>query len=73
MMAPMPAPTAQSTWRQGLATFIFKGTNGRWKDVLTENELAMYERAKARVLTSDCAAWLEQGRRTGRGYPQTMR
>ena len=45
----------------GQASFIFKGTNGRWKDVLTHDELALYEEAKMRVLTDDCARWLEQG------------
>lgn len=28
----------------------------------TEAELAMYEQTKARVLTPDCARWLELGR-----------
>jgi aryl sulfotransferase len=42
--------------------FFFKGTNGRWKDVLTESEVAMYEEKAAKVLTPDCKAWLEQGR-----------
>jgi hypothetical protein len=62
MMGPMPVEAAQNTWQQGLDTFFFKGTNGRWKEVLTEAELVMYEQAKARVLAPDCARWLEQGR-----------
>ncbi|XOV89772.1 MAG: sulfotransferase domain-containing protein [Pseudomonadota bacterium] len=41
--------------------FFFKGTNGRWRDVLTEADLALYEAAKTRVLSPDCATWLEQG------------
>ena len=45
----------------GNATFINRGTNGRWRDVLTDEELALYQAAKKRVLTPDCAAWLEQG------------
>lgn len=45
----------------GNATFINKGTNGRWRDVLTEEDLALYEATKAKVLTADCAAWLENG------------
>jgi len=45
----------------GQKTFFFKGSNGRWRDVLTEDDLALYEEAKARVLTPDCAAWLEAG------------
>lgn len=46
----------------GANTFFFKGTNGRWRDVLSSNELAMYEETKAQALSVDCARWLEQGR-----------
>ncbi|MBX3001725.1 MAG: sulfotransferase domain-containing protein [Caldilineaceae bacterium] len=56
----MPGPV--SMWKDGAQTFFFKGTNGRWRDVLTEDELTMYEAKAARVLTPDCRAWLEQGR-----------
>jgi aryl sulfotransferase len=42
-------------------TFIYKGTNGRWRDVLDEDELDLYRRAMAKTLTPDCARWLEQG------------
>ncbi|MBQ73556.1 MAG: sulfotransferase [Gammaproteobacteria bacterium] len=45
----------------GDATFFFKGNNGRWKDVLDEEDLCMYEETKSKVLSEDCAAWLEQG------------
>jgi len=42
--------------------FYFKGTNGHWKNVLSTEELAMYEESASKVLTPDCRAWLEQGR-----------
>jgi len=45
----------------GNASFINKGTNGRWRDVLTEEDLVLYEDTKARVLAPDCANWLENG------------
>ncbi|MEE3327452.1 MAG: sulfotransferase domain-containing protein [Myxococcota bacterium] len=48
-------------FRGGEAAFIHKGTNGRWKDILSEEDLELYEETKRRVLTPDCAAWLEQG------------
>ncbi len=48
-------------FRGGSSTFFHKGTNGRWQDVLSEAELALYEEAKTRVLAPDCARWLEQG------------
>lgn len=46
----------------GVSTFFNKGTNGRWRGILSDNELAMYERTKSQVLSLDCAHWLEQGR-----------
>lgn len=62
MMGPMPPEFARNAWTHGLDTFFFKGTNGRWRKVLTPAELEMYAEAKARVLTPDCALWLEGGR-----------
>ena len=49
-------------WKEGAKTFFFKGTNGRWKDVLSAEELALYEAKATQLLTPDCPAWLEQGR-----------
>jgi aryl sulfotransferase len=49
-------------WKEGAKTFFYKGTNGRWRDVLTEEEVALYEEKAAQVLTPECQAWLEQGR-----------
>jgi aryl sulfotransferase len=51
-----------SAFKEGAKTFFFKGTNGRWKDVLSAEELALYEEKAAQVLTPECRAWLEQGR-----------
>ena len=42
--------------------FVNKGTNGRWVDVLNDDDLEMHEAAVKRVLTPDCAYWLEHGR-----------
>lgn len=56
----LPAPAF--VWKEGPQTFFFKGTNGRWQGVLTDEQLAMYEEKAARVLTPECRAWLEQGR-----------
>jgi aryl sulfotransferase len=56
-------PEMNQTWQGGATTFFFKGTNGRWKDVLTPEELVLYEEAVKRVLTPACARWLEQGKK----------
>ena len=55
------APDEPRIFAGGQNAFIFKGTNGRWKDVLGEQDLELYEQAKRRVLEPDCARWLEQG------------
>ena len=50
-----------SFFEGGAQTFLHKGTNGRWRDVLSEVELAQYRDAMARTLDPECARWLEQG------------
>ena len=46
----------------GANRFFFKGTNGRWRDVLTRDDLALYDRAAATNLDPDLRHWLEHGR-----------
>ena len=46
----------------GAETFLYKGTNGRWRDVLTDDELAAYDRTVAERLSPIAAAWLAAGR-----------
>lgn len=57
------APGGGQFWKGGAATFLHRGTNGRWRGVLGAEELARYDAACARVLTPDCRAWLELGAR----------
>jgi len=45
----------------GAARFFYKGTNGRWRDTLTVEDLAMYDRA-ASPLDPTLRTWLEGGR-----------
>lgn len=52
----------RNSWKEGAKTFFFKGTNGRWRDVHSAEEVQMYEEKAAQVLTPECRAWLEQGR-----------
>ncbi|MGK0338985.1 MAG: aryl sulfotransferase [Candidatus Azotimanducaceae bacterium] len=42
----------------GIQGFIFKGTNGRWRDVLTSDELATYDRVAKESLSDDALLWL---------------
>ena len=60
--APMPQESAEFVWKDGLDTFFFRGTNGRWRGVLSEGELALYTLAKQRCLSPEAAAYLEGGR-----------
>ncbi len=52
-------------WDGGAATFINKGTNGRWRDVLTAEDAARYERTAREELGEACARWLATGERRG--------
>jgi aryl sulfotransferase len=53
---------AATQYQDGSQVFFHKGTNGRWRDVLTDDDLKLYTAAAARVLTADCVRWLETGR-----------
>jgi len=57
------APGGGLFWKGGASTFLHKGSNGRWRDVLSAAELADYDAACERTLTPACRAWLEQGTR----------
>jgi aryl sulfotransferase len=43
-------------------SFFHKGSNGRWRSVLDDADLGLYQTAVARELSPDCAHWLENGR-----------
>jgi len=47
----------------GTKGFIFKGTNGRWRDVLDADDLAAYAQRLKAALPSDAIAFVEGGRR----------
>lgn len=44
---------------------INKGTNGRWKDLLTDKQLERYEAMVAQKLEPACAEWLHHGGHIG--------
>jgi aryl sulfotransferase len=58
---------AAGLWTGGARHFLHKGTNGRWRDVLREDELAQYHDLVARALPPACARWLEEGRKALEG------
>jgi len=56
------APAGGALWKGGAQTFLHAGTNGRWRDVLSDQELALYDAACERTLSTECRQWLERGR-----------
>lgn len=54
-------PGMEMVFEGGADRFFFKGTNGRWRDVLTTQDLELYE-ARASELDPDLRGWLERGR-----------
>lgn len=59
--APEMAPRGGAAWKGGADTFIHKGTNGRWRDRLTGDDIAAYEQRAVSELGPDCARWLAHG------------
>ncbi|KAJ3579403.1 hypothetical protein NPX13_g1157 [Xylaria arbuscula] len=61
--AELAAPQqADMVWKEGAKSFIHKGTNGRWKDVLSEEDNSRYLERARQELGEECAQWLENGR-----------
>lgn len=54
-------PLGGAFWDGGAETFVNKGTNGRWRDVLTTGDVAAYEARAEAELGHDCARWLTTG------------
>lgn len=55
------APMGGAMWNGGADTFINKGTNGRWRDVLSAEDNQAYEAMATAELGPDCARWLAHG------------
>jgi aryl sulfotransferase len=53
----------------GSDRFLFKGTNGRWRDVMTADDLALYDRVASRM-SPGLAQWIAHGRLES-GDPRT--
>ncbi|MDB5454213.1 MAG: sulfotransferase [Caulobacteraceae bacterium] len=55
------APLGGAIFEGGAKTFINKGVNGRWKDLLTLADIEAYERRALAELGPECARWLATG------------
>lgn len=54
-------PLGGAPWDGGAQTFVHRGVNGRWHDVLTAEDCSRYEAMARARLGSDCAHWLATG------------
>ncbi len=54
-------PLGGAFWEGGARTFMHRGTNGRWRDILSAEESAAYEQKARAELGPDCAEWLMTG------------
>ena len=55
------APAGGAMWEGGATTFINRGVNGRWADVLTKADILAYERRAQSELGEEGALWLSTG------------
>lgn len=55
-------PQTKSMFAEGSKRFFNKGQNGRWRGVLNETDLALYDDAVRKMLKPRLAAWLAGGR-----------
>jgi aryl sulfotransferase len=53
---------AAGFWEGGSKRFVNKGTNGRWREVLSDDDLLAYHAMVEKALSKECARWLEEGR-----------
>ncbi len=54
-------PLHGALWEGGAKSFINRGVNGRWRDTLTAEDSAAYERRAIDELGPECAHWLATG------------
>jgi aryl sulfotransferase len=59
-------PQLKTVLADGPRRFFNKGTNGRWRDVLTDDDLALYDAKVREKFSSGLTAWLEGGRHATR-------
>ena len=65
-------PQMKTMFADGPRRFFNKGVNGRWRDVLSGEDLALYEAKVREKLSPGLAAWLEGGRLAAGDPRQTL-
>ena len=59
--AAMSVPFRGDIFEGGAKNFMNKGVNGRWKDVLSPEDIRLYENMAIEKLGVECACWLSTG------------
>jgi len=54
-------PLGGACWDGGAQTFVHKGTNGRWREVLTAEDIRRYHERALHELGAECAYWMATG------------
>ena len=54
-------PLGGAFWDGGAEQFIYKGVNGRWRELLNSTEIKKYDSLAVKELGKECAAWLTTG------------
>lgn len=55
------SPMLDEVFEGGARAFVHRGTNGRWRDVLTPSDIYKYEVRAGDSLSPECAHWLATG------------
>lgn len=55
-------PFTKTMFAEGAQRFFNRGVNGRWREVFSDDDLALYDARVREMLTPGLAAWLEGGR-----------
>jgi aryl sulfotransferase len=54
-------PFRGDIFKEGGESFMHKGVNGRWRDILSAADVAAYEQTAREKLGGECARWLSTG------------
>ena len=60
--ATLSTPLGGILFAGGAKSFVNKGTNDRWRDTLTADDIAAYEARAIAEVGEECAHWLETGK-----------
>ena len=63
-------PMAEVVFEGGTDRFLYKATNERWRDAISAEDLALYEKLAGDRFPDSLGHWIARGRREA-GEPRT--